>query len=62
MAVAPGNPAAAPVPGGLVVAGRVDVVLFDEESGRWLTLLHPMAERRVVTELVSLPASALQAA
>ena len=57
-----GNPAAAPVVGGMVVVGREKVGLFDEESGRWLALPHPMAHPRVVTELASLPASALQAA
>ena len=38
------------------------VELFDEESGRWLALRHLMAEPRIVTQLVPLPVSALQAA
>eukprot|EP01045_Picozoa_sp_COSAG04_P011426 COSAG04_NODE_735_length_10705_cov_33.479823_14_plen_390_part_00 len=35
--------------------------LFDEASGRWFELPHPMAERRRSTQLVSLPAAALAA-
>ena len=54
------NAAAAPVVGGMVVVAREKVGLFDEESGRWLTLPHPMAQPRGATQLVSLPASALQ--
>jgi hypothetical protein len=53
--------AAVPVAGGLVVAGTGLVELFDEESGRWLALPHPMAESRSWTRLVSVPASALMA-
>ena len=48
--------------GGLVVPGMETVDLFDEESGRWLELPHPMAQPCECTQLVSLPASALQAA
>ena len=59
MAVARGNAAVA---GGMVVAGWETAGLLDEESGRWLTLPHPMAQRRFTTNLVSLPASALKAA
>ena len=44
------------------VGGRAKVDLFDEERGRWLALPHPMAQPRGATQLVSLPASALQAA
>jgi len=55
-------PAAEPVAGGLIVAGYETVELFDEESGRWLILPHPMAHLRLSTQLASLPASALQAA
>ena len=58
IAVAPGNVAAVPVAGGMVVAGSETMDLFDEESGRWLRLPHPMAQPRVTTQLVSLPASA----
>ena len=35
--------------------------LFDEASGRWFELPHPMAEPRIVAVAVSLPASALAA-
>ena len=59
MAVAIRGPGAAPVAGGMVVAGRLTVELFDEENGQWLTLPHPMARLRDITRLVSLPASAL---
>ena len=45
-----------------MVLGKETAGLFDEESGRWLTLPHPLAHARAVTQLVSLPASALQAA
>ena len=52
----------APVPGGMVVMGREAAELFDEEIGRWVTLPHPMGQPRVRgAQLVSLPASALQA-
>ena len=61
MAEARGCPAAVPVAGGMVAAGSETLDLFDEESGRWMALPHPMAEPRT-TQLVSLPASALQAA
>ena len=55
-----GNAAAAPVAGGMIVVGREKVILFDEESGRWLLLPHSMARPRVgATQMVSLPASAL---
>jgi hypothetical protein len=36
--------------------------LYDEESGRWLTLPHAMTEKRRGTGLVSVPAAALVAA
>ena len=52
MAVAPGAADNAPVAGGMVVAANQTVELFDEESGR---------RAGVATQLVSLPASALQA-
>ena len=54
-----GNAVAAPVAGGMVVASDDTVTLFDEESGRWLALAHPMAQPRDAMQLV--PASALQA-
>jgi hypothetical protein len=44
------------------MAGDGTAELFDEESERWLRLPHPMAQPRGATQLVSLPASALQAA
>jgi hypothetical protein len=56
------NPAVVPVAGGMIVAGRETAELFDEESGWWLALPHPMAQPRGATQLVSLPASALQSA
>ena len=40
-------------------AGTDAAELFDEESGRWATLPHPMAQPRASAQLVSLPASAL---
>ena len=61
MDVARGNPAAVPVAGGMVATGNETVALFDEESERWLTLPYPMAQPRDVAQLVSVPASALQA-
>jgi len=33
--------------------------LFDEASGRWFELPHPMAQPRFVVSVVSLPAAAL---
>ena len=62
MAEARGIPGAAQVSGGLIVVGEDTAELFDEEGGRWLALPHPMAQPRLATQLVSLPASALQAA
>ena len=58
-----GHPAAVPVAGGLVVASIAGAELFDEETGQWLALPHPMAEPRIFfTQLVSsLPAAALLA-
>ena len=55
------HPAAVPLAGEMVVVGQEAVDLFDEDSGRWLTLPHPMAQPRYDTQVVSLPASALQA-
>ena len=58
--------AAVAVAGGLVVVGGiVDSAtpneLFDEASGRWFELPHPMAEPRNDAGVVSLPVSALSA-
>ena len=69
MAHARAEPAVVAVPGGLLaVAAEIldgdepkPNELFDEASGRWFTLPHVMAERRLSTELVSLPAAALAA-
>ena len=62
MPVALANMAAAPVAGGMIAVGGGEVELFDEGSGRWLTLPHQTEEPRLITQLVSLQASALQAA
>ena len=62
MPVALANMAAAPVAGGMIAVGGGKVELFDEGSGRWLTLPHQTEEPRLITQLVSLQASALQAA
>ena len=48
--------------GGITDAEQPDVLfdeLFDEASGRWFELPHPMAQPRRSTYVVSLPASAL---
>ena len=53
---------AVPVAGGLVAIGGTDNAhneLYDEESGRWFALPHPMAEPRTTTTAVALPAAAL---
>jgi hypothetical protein len=55
------------VAGGLLVAGGdvesggadASAELFDEASGRWFELPHPMAEPRRTCSAVSLPAAAL---
>jgi hypothetical protein len=57
------NTSAVAVAGGLLVmglAGRPE--LYDEDSGRWLTLPHAMVQPRKATGLISLPAAALVAA
>ena len=58
-----GNISAVAVAGGLLAVGgrRVAPELYDEESGRWLTLPHAMVEPRKATGLVSVPAAALVA-
>jgi hypothetical protein len=61
-----GNNSTVAVAGGLlVVASRVLALggalspeLYDEGSGRWLTLPHAMVEQRGGTGLASVPASA----
>jgi hypothetical protein len=58
-----GNISAVAVAGGLLaVGGRVAPELYDEESGRWLTLPHTMVEPRRNAGLVSVSAAALTAA
>ena len=51
--------------GGLLAVGSniVDTPneLFDEASGRWFALPHPMAQPRRCVQLVSLPAAAMTA-
>ena len=54
--------------GGLLAVGGADEddhdapdELFDEASGRWLALPHPMAQPRRFACVVSMPASALMA-
>ena len=50
---------AAAVAGGLVVGGCPE--LYDEESGRWVTLPHAMVEPGRKSGLISVPAAALVA-
>ena len=45
----------------VVIGGRHLDELFDEASGRWFELPHPMAHPRNSTRVVSIPASALEA-
>ena len=50
------------VAGGLLAVGGITAPeLYEEESGRWVTLPHAMAEKRSATGLVSVPAAALVA-
>jgi N-acetylneuraminic acid mutarotase len=63
MAQKRGAISATAVAGGLLVmglAGRPE--LYDEDSGRWLTLPHAMVQPRNAAGLISLPAAALVAA
>ena len=50
------------VAGGLLAMGANRSELFDEESGRWLTLPHAMADKRKGAGLISVPAAAVVAA
>jgi N-acetylneuraminic acid mutarotase len=50
------------VAGGLLAVGFVPPELYDEGSGRWVTLPHAMVELRQATGLISVPAAALVAA
>lgn len=68
MAFSRGIPGLAVVPGGAVVTGSHNqmgensrnVELYDEDSGQWLRLPHPMAKPRVAGSLVTLPAAAFR--
>ena len=57
-----GNISAVAVAGGLIVVGGENTELYDEESGRWITLPHRIADKRLGAGLVSVPAAALLAA
>ncbi len=71
MAHARGEPAVVAVAGGMLAVGGAvganpddegelpPAELFDEASGRWFELPHPMAEPRRTCSAVSLPATAL---
>jgi N-acetylneuraminic acid mutarotase len=51
------------VAGGLIVVGGTTVPeLYEEESGRWLTLPHAMVQQRRATGLVPVAAATLKAA
>ena len=51
------------VAGGLLaLGGQSTPALYDEESGRWVTLPHTMVQVRTGTGLVSMPGAALVAA
>ena len=55
---------AVPVAGGLIAIGGTDNAhneLYDEESGRWFELPHPMAEHRRYAGAASLPPAAAAA-
>jgi hypothetical protein len=57
------NISAVAVAGGLIVVGGATVPeLYDEESGRWLTLPHAMVQQCSATGLVPVAAAALVAA
>jgi hypothetical protein len=65
MAHTHGNISTVAVAGGLLAMGANPSELYDEDSGRWLTLPHAMADQRTGTKgtgLVSMPAAALVAA
>ena len=57
-----GNISTVAVAGGLLAVGLHPPELYAEESGRWVTLPHAMAEPRAGAGLVSVPAAALTAA
>jgi hypothetical protein len=57
-----GNISTVAVAGGLLAVGLNPPELYDEESGRWVTLPHGMVEQRQGVGLVSMPAAALAAA
>ena len=62
MAHAYGHLRTVAVAGGLLLVGFNHPELYEEESGRWLTLPHGMVEQRKATGLISVPAAALVAA
>ena len=55
------TPRVVAVAGGLLTLDSKVQNLYDEASGRWFELPHPMAQPRNSTRVVSIPASALQA-
>jgi hypothetical protein len=57
-----GNISTVAVAGGLLAVGFHPPELYDEESGRWVTLPHGIADKRTATGLMSLPTAALVAA
>ena len=50
------------VAGGLLTTGINSPQLYDEGSGRWVTLPHAMAKQRDFAGLISVPVAALVAA
>eukprot|EP01046_Picozoa_sp_COSAG06_P015827 COSAG06_NODE_1027_length_11028_cov_3.385031_7_plen_561_part_00 len=61
MAHVHGHISAVAVAGGLLAVGVNSPELYDEESGRWLTLPRAMVQQRQATGLVSVPAAVLVA-
>jgi hypothetical protein len=57
-----GNISTVAVAGGLLAVGLNSPELYDEESGRWVTLPHAMADKRKGAGLISVPVAALGAA
>jgi hypothetical protein len=57
-----GSISAVAVAGGLLTTGASSPQLYDEGSGRWVTLPHAMAEKRGAAGLISVPVAALVAA
>jgi hypothetical protein len=61
MAHAHGNISAVSVAGGLLAVGVNSPELYEEETGRWITLPHAMIAKRQGVGLASVPAAALAA-